>query len=168
MPSLPNGAGGESTNINLSGLVNSPGNYSLPDLQAFAPVTEAVSGDTYTGVPLWNFVNPSDLSNILNQIVVTTGTDGYEVVLSLAELDPALGGNLNNLLPYTDTGGNFPASGIARTILPTDNKHGRWMSNLNDITVEVAMGTVPEPASITLIGLGFLGMTWTLGRRKSV
>jgi hypothetical protein len=28
---------------------------------------------------------------------------GYEVVLSLAELDPALGGNPGDLLPYADT-----------------------------------------------------------------
>jgi len=40
---------------------------------------------------LWTFLNPK--GSATSQIVVTQGSDGYEVVLSLAEIDPALGDN---------------------------------------------------------------------------
>jgi hypothetical protein len=154
VPALKNGAGGQSASVNLSGLVNAPGAYTLNDLKNdFTPVTETVSGDMYTGVPLYTFINPA-ASSATSAIVVTGGTDGYEVVVSLAELDPALGGNPNNLLPYADTGGNFPADGVARTIYPTDNKHGRWVSNLNIVNV----AAVPEPSTWTMMLLGFAGL----------
>jgi len=144
------GSGGVSTAVTLSGDVNNPGSYTEAQLAGdFSPVTETVSGDTYTGVALWAFLDPSGSST--NQIVVTQGTDGYEVVLSLAELDPSLGAvacgvGVNNcdLLPYEDTSGNFPADGVARTILPADNAHGRWESNLEFVSVE----EVPEPGML--------------------
>jgi hypothetical protein len=120
-PALKIGAGGPSSSVKLSGLVNAPRAYTLTDLKTdFTPVTEMVSGDAYTGVPLYTFINPNT-SSVTSDIVVTGPTDGYEVVVSLAELDPALGGNPNNLLPYADTGGDFPADGVARTIYPLDN-----------------------------------------------
>jgi hypothetical protein len=93
-----------------------------------------VNGDNYTGVPFWTFLDPRD-SYVTRQYVVTAGTDGYEVVLSLAELVPSLGGNPANLIPYADTGTDFPGNGVARTILPGDNKHGRWESNLDRVAV---------------------------------
>jgi hypothetical protein len=86
--------------------------------------TAAVAiGDTYTGLPFFSLIDPSD-PDILNQYVVTAGTDGYEVLFSLAELDPAYGAsaaiNVVDLVPYADTGGNFPGDGIARIITPGD------------------------------------------------
>jgi PEP-CTERM motif len=160
----PIGPGGQSTSIQLTGLVNNPGNVSRANLQAnFTPTTVTVSGDTYTRVPLWTFINPSDPSNAQSQIVVTAGTDGYEVVLSLAELDPLLGGNTQNLLPYADTGADFPGEGVARTIFPFDNKHGRWESNLDLIQVSSA---VPEPSTWAMIILGFCGLGFMAHRRK--
>ena len=159
---LPTSAGGQSTSVTLSGNVTNPGSYSLSQLQAaFTPVHETVSGDTYTGVPLWTFIDPSN-SNITNQIVVTQGTDGYEVVLSLAELDPALGGNPNDLLPYSDTGGNFPVDGVARTIYPTDNLHGRWESNLDAVDVL----SVPEPTSLGVFSAAIVSVTIVGWRRR--
>jgi len=164
VPALPQPAvSGPSTSVNLSGLVNNPGSYTLSKLKtSFTPVTETVSGDKYTGVPLWTFINPSSLSNVTSQIVITSGTDGYEVVLSLAELDPNLGGNPNDLLPYADNGGNFPGDGVARTILPLDNKHGRWESNLSNATVTNA---VPEPSTWAMLLLGFAGIAFLAYRR---
>ena len=147
-----------STAVQLSGNVAAPGSYSLTDLQnKFTPVHPAILGDTYTGVPLWTFLNPTAVGTT-NQIVTTQGTDGYEVVLALAELDPTLGGNPNDLLPYADNGGNFPGDGVARTIYATDNKQGRWESNLDAVNVAEA----PEPGSLTLlaVGLAALGTAW--------
>jgi hypothetical protein len=163
---LPNGAGGQSTSVNLSGSVTNPGQYTLSALQNnFTPVHEMVGTDVYTGVPLFSFINPS-APNILNQIVITSGTDGYEVVLSLAELDPNFGGNPANLLPYADTDGDFPTNGIARTILPLDNRHGRWLSNLDSVIVVQA--AVPEPSTWAMMLIGFAGLAFAFrqSRRK--
>jgi hypothetical protein len=161
---LPNpGEGIESTSVQLSGNVTNPGSYTLPQLQTdITPVKEIVSGDTYPGVPLWTFLDSSN-SNVTSQIVVTQATDGYEVVLSLAEIDPSLGGNPNDLLPYADTGGNFPGDGVARTILPTDNFHGRWESNLDAVQVE----SVPEPGSLSLLGAAVVSVTIFNRRRRA-
>lgn len=164
VPALPQGTATPSTGVALSGLVNNPGTYTLSKLQSsFTPVQQTVSGDTYTGVPLWTFINPSSPASATSQIVITSGTDGYEVVLSLAELDPGLGGNPANLLPYADTGTDFPADGVARTILPLDNKHGRWVSDLSSVTVSSA---VPEPSTWVMLLLGLAGLG-VLGYRPS-
>jgi hypothetical protein len=161
VPALPNGPGGVSNSVQLSGAVNNPGAYTQAILQAnFTPVTETVSSQLYTGVPLLTFINPSD-GNTTSQIVITQATDGYEVVLSLAELDPTLGGNSADLLPYASNGSDFPGDGVARTILPADNKHGRWESNLDAVTVT----EVPEPASIGVFVIGLAALGWSRVRR---
>lgn len=139
----------QSTSVQLSGNVTHPGSYNLSHLQSLPVTNETVSGDDYTGVALWTFLD-TDAASVTSQIVITRGTDDYEVVLSLAELDPALGGNPEDLLPYADTGGNFPGDGVARTIFPNDNKHGRWESNLDFVDV---VSAVPEPGTLTLFGL---------------
>jgi len=162
VPALPTGPGGQSTSVQLSGTVNNPGAYTLPNLQSdFTPVTESIAGDNYTGVPLFTFLNPTD-SNSADQLVITAGTDGYEVVLSLAELDPAFGGNPQDLLPYADTVSDFPNDGVARTILPNDNKHGRWESNL--ATVEVL--DLPEPGTLPILAAALASLA-TLRRRRA-
>lgn len=146
------GAGGVSSAVQLSGNVAQPGSYNLSNLQTdFTPVTETISGDNYTGVPLWTFLGAT---GGVNQIVTTAGTDGYEVVVALAELDPNDGGNPNDLLPYADTVSDFPGDGVARTIYPTDNKHGRWESNLDIVTVTDA----PEPASLAVLAVALTAL----------
>jgi len=153
----------------LADNVSYPGAYTFQgaDPQNVSPITETVSGDTYTGPPLFALIDPSD-PNILNQYVVTAGTDGYEVVLSLAELDPALGAstvtNGVDLVPYADTGGNFPSDGLARTILPSDTAfaHGRWVSNLYMIEVDA----VPEPTTAALLTSGLIGLALGTLRRR--
>jgi PEP-CTERM motif len=150
-----------STSVTLAGNVSHPGAYKFQgsDPQNVSPITETVNGDTYTGPPFFALIDPND-PNILNQYVVTAGTDGYLVLLSLAELDPAFGAstaiNQVDLVPYADTGGNFPGAALARTILPGDTlfAHGRWVSNL--FLIDVA--AVPEPATIALLMAALIGM----------
>jgi len=145
----------------LAGNVSHPGAYTFQgsDPQNVTPITETVNGDTYTGPPFFALINPND-PNILNQYVVTAGTDGYLVLLSLAELDPTFGAstaiNQVDLVPYADTGGNFPGAALARTILPGDTPfaHGRWVSNL--FLIDVA--AVPEPATTALLVTALIGM----------
>jgi hypothetical protein len=150
-----------STSVQLSGTVQNPGSYALAQLQSLTSAQLTVGTDTYTGVPLWSFLSPTD-SDIASQIVITQATDGYEVVLSLAELDPdaPFNGNPDDLLPYADTGTDFLTDGVARTIFPTDNKHGRWESNLDAVIV----ADVPEPGSLLLLAFG-LGSVAVARRR---
>jgi hypothetical protein len=86
--------------------------------------------------------------------VVGKATDGYEVVYSAAELAD----NANNIFPYADTDGNFPADGLARTILPGDNKQGRWISNLSSLEVDPALG-----APLSQAGVGLPALLLALG-----
>ena len=159
-----------SSSVTLAGDVSYPGAYTFQgaDPQNVSPITETVNNDTYTGPPLFALLDPS-APNILNQYVVSAGTDGYEVLLSLAELDPAFGAstavNQVDLVPYVDTGGNFPADGLARTILPGDTPyaHGRWVSNLDLIDV----AAVSEPATAALLASGLMSMVMVaLCRRR--
>jgi hypothetical protein len=152
--------GGQSTSVAVSGGGN-PGNYTLAGLQNFASnhggsiqVTPPGS-PTYTGISLATLLGLSSLSDLTNYIVITEGTDGYEVVLSAAELAAAFGGNVNDILAYASTGADFPVDGVARTILPTDSKHGRWESNLAAIEV---VSTTPLPATWTMMLIGLAGL----------
>jgi len=161
-PALTSGPGGTSTSLTLAGNVAHPGNYTLAGLQALPSTTETISGDTYTGVPLWNLLSPNT-SNISNQYVLASGTDGYEVLYSLAELDPALGAP-QDLVPYADNQGQFPSDGFARIIIPGDNHAGRYVSNLNSIEV----ASVPEPGTAILLAAPLLALCLTNRLRRSL
>jgi hypothetical protein len=159
VPALAPGSGLPSTSVTLSGLVNNPGAYTLSSLQSNPnSIQETVGTTVYTDIPLATFLDPSNPNH--GQIVVGQATDGYEVVYSLDEL-----ANLSNLLAFASTPpGDFPADGIARTILPGDNAHGRWISNLDSLTVEAG---VPEPSTWAMMILGFLGIGVMAWRKKS-
>jgi hypothetical protein len=153
----------ETTPLTVSGNVGDPGTYTAGQLASQFPVTlETVNNDNYTGVALWTLLDP-DNNNITSQYVIAAGADGYEVVLSLAELDPNLGGNAGDIVPYADTKGNFPGDGIARVILPGDESfaHGRWVSNLDELDVQA----VPEPSSFFLFLVASIAIPFA--RRRS-
>ncbi len=151
-PALASGSGGTSSSLALTGKVSRPGNYTLADLQALPVVTETINGDTYTGVPLWTLLN-STSNNVMTGYVLASGTDGYEVLYSLAELDPALGA-AEDLVPYADNQGQFPADGFARIVIPGDNHAGRYVSNLDSLDVD----SVPEPDTVIPLATSLLAL----------
>jgi hypothetical protein len=183
-PQVPGTGGGLSTQFTLSGEVAHPGTFTLPSLKALPATTETVtyiSGSTpvtstFTGVSLWTLLtdagvvtNPKIKNDILNYYVLATGTDGYEAIYSLGELDPMFGGNsaAPDLIAYEVDGGSLGSDGFARVVVPGDDFGGRYVSNL--ISLEV-IDAIPEPSSAALLALSFLamvgsGVTRSMARR---
>jgi len=150
----PSGTGGgQSSTVTLSGLTKLPGQYDITALQALGSQTiNPANGSTYTGVQLSTFVNLSAPDSINSQVVAVTATDGYTVAFSLAELFE----NPQDTLAYAGTG--FPGVGFARAVTPfpdseTGHKLGRWVSNVDFVTVEYA-----SPAPVPGVGLLSLGL----------
>ena len=78
-----------------------PGTFDLAALSALpAPTDHDVSffsGTTlngphdYTGVSLWDLLGGPGVVDATSRLVLATGSDGFQVVFSLAELNPAIG-----------------------------------------------------------------------------
>jgi hypothetical protein len=175
VPAL-SGPGGPSSGVTVSGNVTSPHTTYTQFPGAFTSTTLNVLNtsnqitNTYTGIPLATFLNVPASVDVNGQIVVARGTDGYQVVYSLDELLNADGtANLAAILAYASNGGDFPASGIARTIIGGDGpfRHGRWESNLESLAVLNA--TTPLPAALPLFatGLGVMGLLGWRRKRKA-
>jgi hypothetical protein len=79
---------------------------------------------------------------VLRKYVVVTGSDCYEVILSLGEVRPDFGGSAQVLVAYA-LGDGSPLSaseGAMRLVVPGDKKGGRYVSNIVRIVVESAPG----------------------------
>jgi DMSO/TMAO reductase YedYZ molybdopterin-dependent catalytic subunit len=177
-PSNPSQGGGTTTQFSLSGAVQTPGVYTLSSLEALPPTTETVTylaGGTpvtaaFTGVSIWTLLtdagivtDPAIKNDILNYYLLATGSDGYEAIFSLGELDPMFGGTgAPDLIAYEESGAALGADGFARVVVPGDDFGGRYVSNL--VSLQVIDAVVPEPGSFLLCASGLLAMT--LLRRK--
>ncbi|HMK78243.1 MAG TPA: hypothetical protein VK438_01270 [Xanthobacteraceae bacterium] len=178
VPALPQGPGGQSKGVTITGNVGSPNTTYTQFPGGFTPTTLNVLNssnqitDTYTGIPLATLLNVPASVGLNGQIVVASATDGYQVVYSLDELLNADGSaNPNALLAYAATGTDFPGDGIARTITGQDGpfKHGRWVSNVLELDVESAATPVPAALPLFVTGLGALGLFgWRRKARRSV
>jgi DMSO/TMAO reductase YedYZ molybdopterin-dependent catalytic subunit len=141
---------GYADSFELVGLVDRPRRFTQADLQGYPAVTLTVaygSGQgfeqgTFTGVRLWDLlqeagirVDPTRRNDRLRKYVVATGSDGYEAVFSLAELDPEFGAEVV-LVAYRRDGQPLgPREGMARIVIGTDKRGGRLVSNLVRIEV---------------------------------
>ena len=171
-PGLPSQGGGTTTQFSLSGSVQTPGVYTLSTLEALLATIETVTylagGNpvtaTFTGVSLWDLLtaagivtNPAVKNDILNYYLLATGSDGYEAIYSLGELDPMFGGTgAPDLVAYMVDGAPLGPDGFARIVVPGDNFGGRYVSNL--VNLEVIAAVVPEPASVWLFAACLIGM----------
>src|SRR5262249_2344475 len=160
------------TSFDLSGMVTDPRSYSfadLSDLTAYPATTETVTyfaggspvTATFTGVLLWTLLttngqsvitNPNVKNDILRENAVATGSDGYTAVVSLGEIHPNFGGDLD-MIAYLQNGQPITTDGFARLVVPGDKFGGRYVSNLVSLQV-VNAAPVPEPAALGLMLAG--------------
>jgi DMSO/TMAO reductase YedYZ molybdopterin-dependent catalytic subunit len=178
--SHPSAGGGTTLQLALSGAVHTPGVYDLSRLHALPATTEAVTylaggspvTATFTGVSLWTLLadagivtDPAVKNDILNFYVLATGSDGYEAIFSLGEIDPMFGGvGAPDLIAYAVDGGPLGPDGFARVVVPGDVRGGRYVSNL--VSLEVIDARVPEPASLPLLASSLLGAILLCARRR--
>ena len=134
----------------LGGLVDRPRRFTRDDLLDYPTITLTVaygSGQgfeqgTFSGVLLWDLlqeagsrVDPTRRNDRLRKYVVATGSDGYEAVFSLAELDPEFGAEVVLVAHSRDGQPLGPREGMARIVIGTDKRGGRLVSNLVRIEV---------------------------------
>jgi hypothetical protein len=140
------------TSATVTGQVITPQTYNLSSLQALPATTENVSflsgttptNLTFAGVPLWTLLggniktNPAVRNDILGDVVIVTGSDGYQSVSTVGEIDPAFGGTQPNpqIVAYASAPGQLlTTDGFARTTAPSDVKGGRYVSNVASIQI---------------------------------
>ena len=181
-PSNPSQGGGTTTQLSLSGAVRTPGVFTLSSLESLPATTETVTylaggtpvTATFTGVSIWTLLtdagivtDPAIKNDILNYYVLATGSDGYEAIFSLGELDPMFGGTgAPDLIAYLQDGmPPLGADGFARVVVPGDDFGGRYVSNL--VSLQVIDAVVPEPGSLWLFGTSLLAMA-VLRRRRAI
>lgn len=140
------------TSFSASGQVTNPQSFDLQSLQALPATTQNVtyaSGSgtftgTFTGVPLWTLLNdetgiktdPAIKNDVIRNVVMVTGSDGYQAVYSTGELNPGFGGSVNvPLMAYESNGQLLTTDGFARTTAPGDARGGRYVSNVESVEV---------------------------------
>ncbi len=134
-------------------LDHAPVALSLADFRALPHVTVKVNNghsntmETYSGVPLDTLLEKVNAplgkelrGKAMTSYVIASGSDGYSVVLSLAEVDPNFR-DAQVLVADTREGQPLGSSGPFQLVVPGDKRPARWVRNLISITLQHA----PEP-----------------------
>ncbi len=127
---------------------------SLAEFRALPHVTISVHNshtdatETYSGVPLATLLAKVNApigkelrGEAMTSYVMATGTDGYSVVLSLAEVDRSLHAGFHEeqvIVADTRDGQPFGKNGPYQMIVPDDKRPARWVHNLNSISLQHA------------------------------
>jgi hypothetical protein len=133
-----------------AGADHAPVSISLADFRALPRVTVTVhnahanADETYSGVPLVALLAKLDAplgeklrGKALASYIVASGSDGYSVVLSIAEADPSFhGGDI--LVADTRDGQPLAKSGPFQLIVSEDKRPARWVHNLVSISLQDA------------------------------
>ncbi len=121
----------------------SPADFrALPHIAITVHNSHTKADETYSGVPLATLlaklnapVGDGFRKEALTTYLIASGSDGYSVVLSLAEVDP----NFRDgpvLVADTRDGQPLAKSGPFELIVPGDKRPARWVHNLNFIGLE--------------------------------
>jgi hypothetical protein len=116
----------------------------LPHVTVTVHNAHADAEETYSGVPLAALLAKLDAplgehlrGKALASYIVATGSDGYSVVLSIAEADPSFhGGEI--LVADTRDGQPLGKSGPFQLIVSEDKRPARWVHNLVSISLQDA------------------------------
>ena len=127
---------------------HAPLNLSLAEIRALPHVDVKVhnghtnTDETYSGVPLVVLLAKVDAplgenlrGKALTNYVVVTGSDGYSVLLSLAEVDPMFHDGQIVVADSRD-GQPLTTSGPFQLIVSEDKRPARWVRNLVSIAVQ--------------------------------
>jgi DMSO/TMAO reductase YedYZ molybdopterin-dependent catalytic subunit len=96
----------------------------------------------FKGVMLWTVLDSAGVTlgkelrgENLAKYVLVKANDGYQVIFSLAEIDPEFSDKVI-LLAYEVDGKPLAATqGPFRLVVPQDKKHARWIRQLNSIQI---------------------------------
>jgi hypothetical protein len=153
--------GGVSASFDVTGDVINPQTFNLQNLQALPPSTTVwdyfVAGSSTTQgefsvILLWDLlnyagieVNPAVKNDLDRKYIVVTGTDCYQAIFAMGELDPSIAGTEQVTIAYAQwvngQSTSLGANGFARIIVPSDKKGARLVSNVAHIQVI----SVPAP-----------------------
>ena len=145
--------GGFSDTFQLDGEVKHPKTYTLPYLlvqwhnwtrvKDFFLTGSGSDSGTFTGILLWDLlqeaevvVDPNRRNDLTRKSVLITGSDCYEQLYSLGELEPRLGGTHQVIVAFLreDVLMN-EGEGMARIINPGDKAGARRVFNITRIRV---------------------------------
>jgi hypothetical protein len=133
-----------------AGANHAPVSISLAEFRALPHVSVTVhsahvnADETYSGVPLAALLAKLDAplgehlrGKALASYILASGSDGYSVVLSIAEADPSFhGGEI--LVADTRDGQPLGKSGPFQLIVSDDKRPARWVHNLVSISLQDA------------------------------
>jgi hypothetical protein len=131
-----------------AGADHEPLTLSPADFRALPHVTVTVrnghtnASETYSGVPLATLLDKMKAplgeglrGDAMTSYIVASGSDGYSVVLSLAEVDPDLHQG-QVLVADTRDGKPLEKNGPFQLVVSDDKRPARWVHNLTSITLQ--------------------------------
>jgi DMSO/TMAO reductase YedYZ molybdopterin-dependent catalytic subunit len=140
-----------SDSIAIKGGVDHPRTIALADLQhepqttlnVFLHTGHGTLSGSFTGVSLWTLLQEAGVTlaagkknDVIHHTVTVTGSDGYEAVLSLAEITPEFGGD-QAIVAWQQDGKTLDGGdGFARLIIPGDKAAGRAVGAITTIEVK--------------------------------
>lgn len=133
--------------ISIAGEVIKPLILTIDDLSKYPPSEikhkdKTGEQNVYTGVRLYDILDSSGVTlgsqlrgENLAKYICVKAADGYEVVFSLAEVDPAFSGQ-TILVAWKVDGKPLPkGEGPFRMIVPNDKRHARWIREIVSVKI---------------------------------
>lgn len=118
--------------------------HALPHVALTVHNSHTDTNETYSGVPLASLLAKIDAptgnelrGDAMASYLVATGSDGYSVVLSLAEVDPAFR-DTQVIVADTRDGQPLGKNGPFQLIVQADKRPARWVRNLVSISLKRA------------------------------